>query len=42
MESKLKEAGPGGYYDGYSDMQSTYSTDCEHLNFVMRVSNALL
>ena len=28
--------------DGYSDMQSTYSSDCEHLNFVIRISNALL
>lgn len=29
-------------YDGYSDMQSTYSTDCEHINFVIRVSHQLL
>lgn len=23
-------------------MQSTYSTDCEHINFVIRISNQLL
>jgi len=29
-------------YDMQSEMESAYSTDCEHLNFVIRISNSLL
>lgn len=29
-------------YDMQSDMESAYSTDCEYLCFVIRISNTLL
>ena len=45
MESRKSTATPGlppGYGDDASDMVSAYSTECEFLNFVIRISSSML